>query len=311
MRTRLVLVLPFVLLLLLGPAAAASGQTATGTVTFVHGIPTETVDIYVRSAGGGPDFDLLGVPPGSVTDPDIQLVNAFPAGQLPAGTYDVEVYAAGDSPDADAPIVAGSFEVETGAFISVVVHWDADGNPTLSTFTNDVSQLDAGEARLTVRHTAAAGAVDVFAGGELETVSADDGPERVVLVGGDPIFTGLQNGDEGAVDLAAGTIAASVVRAGTDQVVIGGKRVDLAEGADTILYAIGKEPSPDVEQRVELLVQIIDGLHQPPSGVDSGTGGLKHAEDTAATRLRWAVALAGLAAVGAISGFRRTSRAIT
>ena len=47
-------------------------------------------------------------------------------------------------------------EVPAGANATVVAHLDADGNPTLTPFVNDTSATGPGEARLTVRHTAAA-----------------------------------------------------------------------------------------------------------------------------------------------------------
>src|SRR3712207_7358527 len=56
---------------------------------------------------------------------------------------------------------AKGVEVPAGANATVVAHLDADGNPVLTPFVNDASPTEAGQARLVVRHTAAAPPVDV------------------------------------------------------------------------------------------------------------------------------------------------------
>ena len=80
---------------------------------------------------------------------------------------------------------ADNVKVPAGANITVVAHLDADGDPKLTPFVNDVSKIPAGDARLVVRHTAAAPAVDVRAGG-------------------DPVFTDLTNPKRGVGRGAAG-----------------------------------------------------------------------------------------------------------
>ncbi len=93
--------------------------------------------------------------PGTLTDPTA----------LPAGDYDLKVVAAGDGPDGKAIIEADGVGVPAGANITVVAHLDESGKPGLTPYVNDTSQVAAGQARLTVRHDAAAPAVDVRAGG--------------------------------------------------------------------------------------------------------------------------------------------------
>lgn len=79
----------------------------------------------------------------------------------------------------------------------MVAHLHASGAPVLTPFVNDVSSLAAGKARLAVRHTAAAPAVDVRAGGT-------------------PVIQGLTNPNEEVLVLDAGTVSADVTLAGTD-----------------------------------------------------------------------------------------------
>lgn len=265
MRFRLIAVLAVALMVLFAPAAQASQHT--GLVTVVHGIPGVPVDVYVNG-----DLTLENFEPGTITDPL----------ELPAGTYDIEIFEAGADPDTDDPVISGSADLAAGDDVSVVAHLDADGSPTLSLFDNDVSTVAAGDARVTIRHTAAAPAVDI-------------------LVGGEPTFTDIQNGDEIVADLPAGTIEAAVALAGTTDPVIGPVEVDLQEGANTIIYAIG---SAD-DDTLDVLVQIIEGLHEAPDRVESGLGGLKADEQQRAAQLPWAIALATVALLGAGIGVRR------
>lgn len=242
------------------PAAADSHESA---VSVLHAVPGLTVDVYVNGEEAIPDFE-----PGTLTDPMM----------LPAGTYDIAVYADGDTPDSAEPAIsAEGLEVPGGANLTLAAHLGEDGTPMLSAFSNDVSPTAAGDARLTVRHAAAAPAVDVRAGGS-------------------PVIEGLGNPDEQVLDLPAGTVSADGVLAGTEDVVLGPADLDLAEGTNTIVYAWGSAE----DQSLDLAVQTIDGLHSSPEGVPSGQGGLA---DNGALLV---LALAG--AAGAVVAGRRIVR---
>jgi len=190
---------------------------------------------------------------------------------VPAGDYDLKVVAAGDGADGKALIEADGVGVPAGANITVVAHLSASGKPVLTPYVNDTSAIAAGQARLTVRHDAAAPAVDVRAGGQ-------------------PVFTDLTNPKEDSADLPAGTVSADVVLAGTDQVVIGPADLDLAEGVHTIVYAWG---SAD-DGNLELAVQTISGMHSAPSGVPGGTGGQAADGTDASVPTGWVVLAGGL-----------------
>ena len=213
------------------PAQAADDAT----VSVLHGVPGATVDVYANGNELLADFT-----PGTLTDPV----------SLPAGDYDLKVTAAGAGADGDAIIEANGVTVPAGANITVVAHLNAGGSPVLTPFVNDTSAVGAGQARLTVRHTAAAPAVDVRAGG---TVA----------------FADLTNPNEAKADLPAGTVSADVVLAGTDTVALGPADVNLAEGTNTIVYAWGSA----ADSNLQLAVQTIDGLHSAPGGVPAGSGG--------------------------------------
>lgn len=214
------------------PAAAAD----TATVSVLHAVPGVPVDVYANGEELIPDFQ-----PGTLTDPL----------ELPAGEYDLAIYPTGSDPDSTEPAAsADDVNVPAGANATIVAHLTEDGTPVLTPFVNDTSAVPAGQARVTVRHTAAAPAVDVRANGT-------------------PIVEGLTNPNEAGLVTDAGTISADVTLAGTDTVAIGPADLDLAEGTSTIVYAWGSG-----DAGYQLAVQTISGLHSAPAGVPGGSAGL-------------------------------------
>lgn len=241
MRTRLTAALAAILVLAL--AAPAMADSHESDVTVVHGIPGATVDVWVD----GEPF-LEGFEPETITDPQA----------LPEGTYAIAVFEAGADPEEDdAVIPEDDYEVPGGANVSLVAHLTEDGTPALSAFANDVSGLGEGDARLTARHAAAAPATDVRADGDV-------------------IVDGFSNGEEGTVEVPAGTYSAEVTLAGEDDAVIGPADLDLEAGTHYIAYAIGSAE----EESLGLIVQTIGGLgadadqgEEDPHTVPSGSGG--------------------------------------
>ncbi|WP_067501270.1 DUF4397 domain-containing protein [Actinoplanes sp. TFC3] len=213
------------------PAAAAK---ANAQVSVVHGIPGQPVDVYVNGKKTIPGFQ-----PGKVAGPL----------SLPAGEYDIALTKPGDA-IGDALLTVDDAKVPGGANISLVAHLSVDGKPVLTPFVNDTAKLAAGQARLVVRHTAAAPEVDVRAGGK-------------------PVFEGLSNPEQAKADIDAGTVSADVVLAGTSTRVLGPADLNLKEGTATIVYAVG---SAD-DKTLDLVTQSISGLHSAPGGVPSGNGG--------------------------------------
>ncbi|XVU22959.1 DUF4397 domain-containing protein [Actinoplanes sp. CA-054009] len=213
---------------------APAHAKANSQVSVVHGIPGQAVDVYVNGEKTIPDFQ-----PGKVAGPL----------SLPAGQYDIALTKPGEA-IGSALLKVDDAEVPGGANISLVAHLTADGKPTLTPFVNDTGKLAAGKARLIVRHTAAAPAVDVRAGGQ-------------------PVFSDVTNGKEGKADVDAGTVSADVVLAGTQTRVLGPADLDLKEGTATIVYAVGSAE----DKTLDIVSQSITGLHSAPGGVPSGDGG--------------------------------------
>ncbi len=251
-------------------AGASLGLASTAhaaddaSVSVLHGVPGATVDVY---ANGDPL--LTDFTPGTLTDPVM----------LPAGSYDLKVTAADAGADGKAVVEAKDVNVPAGANITVVAHLSADGTPSLTPFVNDVSKIPAGQGRLTVRHVAAAPAVDVRAGGKVA-------------------FSDLVNPKQANAELPAGTVSADVVLAGTNKVAIGPADVPVKEGTNTIVYAWGSA----ADKNLKLAVQTVGGMHTSPGGVPAGTGGQAAGE---ANAVRFAAVGATALGAGALVLFTR------
>jgi hypothetical protein len=247
-----------------GPSAA---QGNDARIHLIHGIPGVDVDVEV----GGE------VVVGGFSFKDTQDLSDF-AGQTLA---DVKVKVAGTD---DVAIDVGDLALPASGNITAIAHLDADGTPTVSVFNNDVSEVAAGEGRLTVRHTAAAPAVDILAGGEVA-------------------FANVTNGAEGKADLPAGTVSASVVPTGaTEPVVIGPADLPVAEGSSLIVYAVG---SLD-DDNLDVITETIDGLDGTPTAVHTGNSPVESSSSSAPLVALAAGSLlaAGVVATSLVTGRR-------
>src|SRR5215207_2618267 len=140
-----------------------AGAAENASVTVVHGIPDTPVNVFVNG-----ELTLRDFKPETVAGPL----------SLPAGSYEVKIFAAANTAGTGDPVISATAEVPAGANVTLAAHLNASGAPAITPFVNDVSQLAAGQARLIVRHTAAAPAVDIRAGGK-------------------PVFEGVTNPKEG------------------------------------------------------------------------------------------------------------------
>ena len=218
-------------------ALASPAQSAeTAKLSVLHAVPGLTVDVYVNG-----ERTLNNFKPGTLAGPL----------SLGAGTYEVAITAGDADDDSDPAIGPIDLKLKAGENYTAVAHLEENGDPTATLFTNDISKTDAGQGRLTVRHTAAAPAVDI-------------------LAGGDAVISDLSNPDEKVLDLDAGTVEAAVAAAGDTDPVIGPADVIVEEGKNTIVYAWG---SLD-DDNLKLAVQTISGLHSSPNGVNAGQAGL-------------------------------------
>lgn len=259
-----------------GLAAAASLAAAPGAsaadeaqLSVFHGVPDTTVDVYVNGELTLDDFT-----PGSMAGPL----------SLPAGSYELAITAP-DAADASAPIIGPvTADLTAGGNFTAVANLAADGTPTANLYTNDTSTIEAGKSHLTVRHVAAAPAVDVLANGT-------------------PVITNLANPEEKTLPVDAGTISASVAAAGTTEPVIGPADLTLPEGVHTIVYAWGSLEAGNLA----LATQTIEGMESAPNAVP---GALPAAQDNnAGTMLAAAGGLTLMALAGTALVARRRNTA--
>ncbi len=219
------------------PAQAISASSSD--VYVVHGIPGVAVDVYVNGAKTLTNFTF-----GNVAGPL----------DLAAGNYKIQVFATGDDPMTATPVIdVPAAAVPANKSVSLVAQYDAAGAPKLGVFVNNIDKTAPGQGRITVRHTAQAGAVNVIAGGA-------------------SVADNVTNGQEFVTDLGVGDLTAGVAAAGSLTPIVipttgTPATVSIKEGVNLIVYAVGGTDS------LQLITQSISGLHSNPGGVNTGTGG--------------------------------------
>ena len=253
-------------------AAAAAAPAVTNAqdaadITLLHGIPGATVDVAVDGEVVIPGFE-----PG-----DTQDLSAF-AGQTLAN---LEVRAAGTEDVVIGPVA--EFAVPASGSWTVVAHLDAGGAPTVTPFENNAAPTADGEGRLTVRHTAAAPAVDLVVG--------DARP-----------IEGAANGASADLDLPAGEIAgAQLAPAGGDPIV-DVPTVTLSAGTNLIVYAVGSLE----DETFTFYTQEYEVGTEAPAGSDDGDDegdgtpaptAVNTGSPLGDSGMTWAYALAAAAAV--------------
>jgi hypothetical protein len=227
------------------PAMAAFGQSGKASVSVLHGIPGEggfPVDIYVNGDYSAPflaDFTF-----GTLAGPV----------ELDPGVYSIEIYGADADPETTDPALAfDTPSVAAGGSYTLVAHLTEAGAPAAAAFVNDTSTLEAGKARVAVRHLAAAPAVNVQ------------------LADGTDVFTNLSNPNEAKADVDAGTLTVQVVATADESIVaLEPTALNLADGTLTIVHAIGDFAGGSFT----VVPQVISGLGAAPEGVPTGDSGL-------------------------------------
>ncbi len=240
----------------------ASAQTATGTVTVVHGLRGVVADVYIDGALALPAFE-----PERVTDP-------IP---IAAGPHRVEIRLAGSPADSPAAVTA-DVEVVADARQSIVAHLDNAGNPAVTAYLDDDSPIAAGEARAIIRHTAFAGPVDV---------SLDDSV----------VAPGLTEPGAASAEVAPATYEVSVWAPGTRDAVVAPQSAELPEGAATVMYLIGSAQAGTLSWVAEQ----IPGLATPPTRIQTGDSGLAAVSSGSSFPVGLAAGGLGAAALAAVA----------
>jgi hypothetical protein len=249
----------------------ASAQTATGTVTVVHGLRGVVADVYVDGALALPAFQ-----PERVTDPI----------QVPAGPHRIEIRLAGAAPT-DPPAVTGDVEVTANARQSVVAHLDSSGSPAITAYLDDDSPVAPGAARAIVRHTAAAPPVDVAFNDNV-------------------VAPALAEPGSAAAEVPAASYQVALWSPGTRDAVAATQTATLAEGAATVMYLIGSAQAGTLAW----IAEQVPGLVTPPTRIQTGDSGLaassapSHGASTVAVIGGIGLAVAAAAAVVALAARR-------
>lgn len=216
-------------MLLISVVPAMAQESAR--IHLIHGIPDTNVDVV---AGGEIVFENFAFG-------ETQDLSALAGATLEG----LEVRLAGTETVA---IDGGDVALPATGNYTIIAHLTADGTPTLGVFANDTSSIAAGEGRLTVRHTAAAPAVDVLANGAVA-------------------FANLSNPNEASADLGVGTVTAEVVPTGASEpVVIGPADLPITDGTSLIVYAVGSLEG----ESLTVLTESISGLGTAPTAVNTG-----------------------------------------
>ena len=249
-------------------AQSPAQETNTASLSVLHAVPDTPVDVYVNG-----ELTLDDFAPGQLAGPL----------ELPAGDIEVAITAS-DAQDASSPVI-GPVDLTLGAgtMNTAVARLDAEGAPTATAFVDDTSGLEAGQGRVTVRHVAAAPAVDVWANGEV-------------------VVQSLTNPNEESLEVPAGQVQAAVSLAGETDPVLGPQDLAVMEGANTIVYAWGSA----ADGNLALATQTVQGMHSAPGGVPTGDTQLP-----ADSQGVWYVLGAGVLALGAGAAFmlqRRRAR---
>ena len=182
-----------------------TASAADASLNVVHGIPGVDVEVCVNG-----DVAIPGFNPGEVVT----------GVALPAGSYAVKIVAAGDTCDDAAILEATGIELASDRNYTAIAYLSEDGTPTLGLFKNNVRPVPARSARLTIRHTAAAPAVDVWANGGV-------------------LLQDVPNGASATMRVPAGVYAAWVSLPGDHEPVIGPAVLKLAKGTAYQVYAWG------------------------------------------------------------------------
>jgi len=178
--------------------------------SFTHAIPAgfgaDVVDVYVN---GSLFFD--NATPGSSKRATVSR-----------GSVELSVYGNGvvPGPTTTPVLTAASIYLGSGANISYVAHLTGAEKPQLSVFRNMSSEAGSKRSWLTVRHVAAAPAVN------LKINSANT-------------FIPLANGMERKRSLTFGTYSVSATYTETATVTLGPTSVNLMKGMNTVLYIWG------------------------------------------------------------------------
>ncbi|MDQ1462613.1 MAG: hypothetical protein QOI08_4097 [Actinomycetota bacterium] len=252
------------------PASAAPAQT--GGVRIVHGLRGVVADVY---------FD------GKLLLQTFRPERSTSVLSVPAGTHQVDVRLAAQ-PSTSPPALSAKITVTAGQNESAVVHLGANGKPELSVYPDQVGAIPAGQARVIVRHDAAAPPIDVH-------------------VDATRVATALANPAQAATQVKAGTYRVSVTKTGTPQELAPAQAVPFAPGSSTDMYLIGSESKATLAW---IAVQTVTA-GRPLAQVQTGDSGLAARGARSGDLIRNVAVLLPLCSLAAVAGAMSRRRRTT
>ncbi len=208
---RLAALVPLALVLLLVPTPAGAGGGTS--VTFVNAVTYDA----------GQDFPLTLCIDGTLQQADVSTGSSVGPLNLASGDHLIDWVQGSDCTTGS--FVSDTVTIDPNANVTVMAWWGSDGRG-ISVLPNDTSCLDAGQARITLRHAAATDAVD-FA------VTPQGGSSTVII-------TNVAVGAQGAATVAAGPYSSGVITGtggGPTVVTLGAQT--LVAGSSYTLYLYG------------------------------------------------------------------------
>jgi Domain of unknown function (DUF4397) len=219
----------------LGWAPAAGAAHGTGQVYVVHGIAGAVLDVYVDDSEAC-ETAMTKMVVGPIT--------------LSAGTHRVTLK------KGKTTVAQASFLVTAGSSTDLVAHRfsDASRAPTVTAFSNDLSAVPPGKARLLIAHTAAVQPADV-------------------LVNGAVLVRNVANGESSTSVVPGGAYQVEIVpTATTGPAVLGPETLTIRSGTLTNVFAIGDPVAGTMDAVVQQLTLPMVGAAMPGQ-VNTGDGG--------------------------------------
>jgi hypothetical protein len=245
-KTQFTVATVFLLVALVLPGVAAArapvfvaDENGDATVYVIHGIP-------------GDDLGLdPALPVDVLVDDTLCLLEGFEFGDiagpvpLAPATYNIKIMLAdADNPCTGSVAIEADVPFDPDENATVIAHLTEAGAPTATKFINDVSPTGRGKARVAVRHTAAAGAVDVDVRRPLKPT-----PWLVI--------PGLANPDEAITEIRPGDWDVTVFPAGELDPVFGPATLTLKPFTGFFVHAVGTPANGTFT----VIVHVIYGLH--------------------------------------------------
>lgn len=231
----------------------AAAQFNSGELYFAHGLPGDALDTDQLDLPNTLPVDVcIGIQGTNTLNcvfSGVTFSNFRGPLELTPGTYQVVVSLANqNNPGSNPAVITGTVAVRPRQSFTFVAHLAAGGGPKGTSFLNDVDRIASTKSRVTFRHTAAAGPVDIAATSTLGLPGA----------AGLNLINGTQSS---ANEVMAGPYLATTTPAGKPGTILIGPQATVFSPINAyFIYAVGSPDSDTLQflvQRVTLKRKLI------------------------------------------------------